>query len=176
MAVSMLLIMCICLHTSLAASVERWGPLWSHSAFFFEDANGKLLKYFHGSRRVTDQIFRSFIGASHLLRLANIYIDNSSSIVLDKIVNVASLCKNALPVGSDVMCFGYASKRTIRACELAAISQHFHCFLSITEIIEYPRAVIRGTLLQTFAYCKSTRRRDCYIIISCLINVKLIYC
>lgn len=30
--------------TQLPASVGRWRPLWSHSAFFSEDANGKLLK------------------------------------------------------------------------------------------------------------------------------------
>ena len=170
--------------THLPASVERWGPLWSHSAFFFEDANGKLLKYFHGSRGVTDQIFRSFIGASHLLRLANIYIDNSSAVVLEHIINTASLCKNALRVGSDVVCLGYASKRTIRACELVAISQRFHCSLSTTEITEYTRAIICGALLQTFAYCKSTRRRDCYflckkcqayLLLSCvLVNIDII--
>ena len=150
--------------THLAASVERWGPLWSHSAFFFEDANGKLLKYFHGSRGITDQIFRSFIGASHLLRLSTIYIENSSAVLLDQIVNIATFCKNCLRVGSNVVCLGYSTKRPISACELAAISQLLNCSLSTGDVTEYQRAVICGTLLHTLNYSQSTRRRDCYFV------------
>jgi len=71
-------------------------------------------KYFHGSRSTADQIFRSFISASHLLRLSTVYIENSSTVVLDHTVNI--------DVGSCVVCSGYATKRPIRACKLAATS------------------------------------------------------
>ena len=30
--------------------VENLGPLWAHSCFPFEHANGELLKMFHGSQ------------------------------------------------------------------------------------------------------------------------------
>ena len=44
------------LMTHLAGSVEWWGPLWATSAFMFEDANGKLLMFFHSSRGVSKQM------------------------------------------------------------------------------------------------------------------------
>ena len=36
--------------------VKRLGPLWAHSCFPFENANGELLKLFHGSQAVEKQV------------------------------------------------------------------------------------------------------------------------
>lgn len=36
--------------------VEDLGPLWAHSCFPFETANGELLKLFHGSQSVDKQV------------------------------------------------------------------------------------------------------------------------
>ena len=36
--------------------VTKLGPLWAHSCFPFEAANGKLLKMFHGSQAVEKQV------------------------------------------------------------------------------------------------------------------------
>lgn len=36
--------------------VNNLGPLWAHSCFPFESANGDLLKLFHGSRGVEKQV------------------------------------------------------------------------------------------------------------------------
>ena len=38
--------------------VENLGPLWAHSCFPFESANGELLKLFHGSQAVEKQVVR----------------------------------------------------------------------------------------------------------------------
>lgn len=40
----------------LTASVRDLGPLWVHSCFAFEDANGRLTKYFHGTQYIDIQI------------------------------------------------------------------------------------------------------------------------
>ena len=42
----------------MTRSVQKWGPLWSHSAFPFEDWNGKLLKLVHGTRSVSHQVLQ----------------------------------------------------------------------------------------------------------------------
>ena len=39
--------------------VTNLGPLWAHSCFPFEAANGDLLKYFHGSSGVEIQVKNS---------------------------------------------------------------------------------------------------------------------
>lgn len=47
--------------THLAKSVKLWGPLWVHSAFVFENANGGLLKLVHGTKCVALQIVNKFL-------------------------------------------------------------------------------------------------------------------
>ena len=36
--------------------VKNMGPLWAHSCFPFESANGELLKLFHGSQAGEKQV------------------------------------------------------------------------------------------------------------------------
>ena len=36
--------------------VEKWGPLWAYSTFWFESLNGMLGKYVHGTRFVLSQV------------------------------------------------------------------------------------------------------------------------
>ena len=40
----------------LPDAVRNLGPLWAHSCFAFEAANGELLKHFHGSQKVEKQV------------------------------------------------------------------------------------------------------------------------
>ena len=40
--------------------VENLGPLWAHSCFPFEHANGELLKIFHGSQAVEKQVSKTY--------------------------------------------------------------------------------------------------------------------
>ena len=40
----------------LPQSVRDLGPLWSHSCFPFENANGEILKFFHGSQALQKQV------------------------------------------------------------------------------------------------------------------------
>ena len=45
----------------LPDSVRNLGPLWSHSCFPFESANGDLLKLFHGSQGIEKQVSETYI-------------------------------------------------------------------------------------------------------------------
>ena len=40
--------------------VKNLGPLWAHSCFPFEFANGDTLKFFHGCSGVEKQVCKSF--------------------------------------------------------------------------------------------------------------------
>ena len=40
----------------LHEAVECLGPLWAHSCFCFEAANGELLNFFHGTQAVEKQV------------------------------------------------------------------------------------------------------------------------
>ena len=45
----------------LTEVVKDFGPLWGHSCFAFEHANGQLLKSFHGSQSLEKQVRTSYI-------------------------------------------------------------------------------------------------------------------
>lgn len=40
----------------LPGVVRSLGPLWAHSCFSFEAANGDILKLFHGSQSIEKQV------------------------------------------------------------------------------------------------------------------------
>jgi len=60
--------------------VRQLGPLWAHSCFPFESANGDLLKLFHGSQSVEKQVCKDYIG-NELNYVALIYIRSSDTSV-----------------------------------------------------------------------------------------------
>ncbi len=47
---------CTLFTTSISEVVEDHGPLWAHSCFPFENANGTLLKLFHGTQCAGKQV------------------------------------------------------------------------------------------------------------------------
>ena len=55
--------MTVCLHSlmHLPGCVQNLGPLWSHSCFMFEAANGELLKIFHGTVGIEKQVTLSIL-------------------------------------------------------------------------------------------------------------------
>lgn len=55
----------------LSASVKNWGPLWAHSAFNFENGNGKLVRLVKNARGAALQIVNKFIMSRTLPLLAS---------------------------------------------------------------------------------------------------------
>lgn len=45
----------------LPTTVRNLGPLWSHSCFPFEAANGDMLKFFHGTQAVEKQVITTTV-------------------------------------------------------------------------------------------------------------------
>lgn len=48
----------------LPEAVRNLGPLWAHSCFGFESANGDLLSLFHGSQGVEKQVYYGVLGGA----------------------------------------------------------------------------------------------------------------
>jgi hypothetical protein len=155
------------MYTSLLTSnsVTQWGPLWSTSAFLFEDANGKLKKFFHGTSGITNQIFSSFTGASFLRDLANRYIlqEQCSPMIFNKIVSLTSMCKG-LEIGNNTKCLGSGTQKLLTAAEVLCV-QMFSKEIQLlsNRAIAYTRVIINGLLLHTEEYSKGIKCRDCCI-------------
>lgn len=62
----------------LPEAVRNLGPLWAHSCFGFESANGDLLKLFHGSQSVEKQV--SCSAAQYSLAIIILYFSPLDSL------------------------------------------------------------------------------------------------
>src|SRR5580692_7587208 len=92
----------------LSASVLNWGPLWAHSNFIFEGANGMLLKLFHGTQAVPKQICTSFLTTRIVKRVYErraLNLPESACEIIDRCLNIGSSTKNARIFGGTV-CLG----------------------------------------------------------------------
>ena len=58
--------------------VKDMGPLWAYSCFPFENANGKLLKLFHGTQNADFQIAQSVTLMQKLPKLQHMYLTTGS--------------------------------------------------------------------------------------------------
>lgn len=67
----------ILLHAT--SSVRNWCPLWCQSAFIFESHNGNLLKLFHGTHSVQEQIVEMFCLYQYVQRLVTVAYASSSN-------------------------------------------------------------------------------------------------
>lgn len=153
--------------THLTASVERWGPLWATSAFLFEDANGKLLRFFHGTRGVGEQIFRSFLGAHHLQSLAMRYINSAVPMQMYATLTKMSLSRNAVRLMKNVTALGHSIVRSLTMTELDCVLKQLSSapneHLCSNDIVEYQRVVLNGKIIASDSYCQSLKHNDSFI-------------
>lgn len=47
--------------THLSSSVYKWEPLWTHSAFLYENYNQEMLQFIHSSQHVVIQVCKTYI-------------------------------------------------------------------------------------------------------------------
>lgn len=75
--------------THIAASVRNWGPLWSTSAFLFENRNGQLMRLIKGTQAVEKQL-ASLVNVSFGLSVLQNSVEQLSptDFVLSKIENL----------------------------------------------------------------------------------------
>ena len=67
----------------LVDSVKQLGPLWTHSCFHFEDANGFILKLIHGTQSIQFQIVSAVSMIQGLPFLAQTCLKDASEHVLE---------------------------------------------------------------------------------------------
>lgn len=157
------------LMTHLATSVEWWGPLWANSAFLFEDANGKLLTFFHGVRGLTKQIFRSFTSAARLRVMAAKYVDGSCLSLYEKLTNSSFICKRGVIITDDVIGLGKPIERQLTAAERAAVLNLFPSMhLCSCQAVEFKRVLVNNHhLLRSKIHSCSVRNCDSCVELKC---------
>ncbi|RXN36295.1 Retrovirus-related Pol poly from transposon TNT 1 [Labeo rohita] len=69
------------LMTHISASLRNWGPLWASSTFSFESFNCTLLRFFHGTTHVQQQIVKRFLKWRDITNKADKYMNNAKDSV-----------------------------------------------------------------------------------------------
>lgn len=157
------------LMTHLATSVDWWGPLWANSAFLFEDANGKLLTFFHGTTGLTKQIFRSFTSAARLRVMAAKYVDGSCLSLYEKLTNCSFVCKRGVTITDDVVGLGKPIERQLTAAERASVLNLFPSMhLCSSQTVEFKRVLVNNHhLLRSEIHSSSLKNCDSCVELKC---------
>ncbi len=80
----------------LVKFVTLWGPLWTHSTFCFENANGLLKRHIHGTRNILLQaVFMMKLKQYFSLQSSGCHSNNSTKLAANMFV-VGKICKTKL--------------------------------------------------------------------------------
>lgn len=145
--------------THLTKSVKLWGPLWAHSAFVFENANGGLLKLVHGTKCVALQIVNKFLLHRAIPHFSAKYAVSERvqefCLELTEYPRVKSFTKY---LDTTVLDSGRVQEITDDE-KSAFLSAQTHV---PDEIVVHKRMVHKGLVYTSKSYSLSKRRRDCY--------------
>ncbi len=127
----------------LAHFVKLWGPLWTHSTFCFENANGVLKRHIHGTRNILLQ-------AVFMMKMKQHFSFSEAS---NQLTN-----NNSAPqkIEDNMFVIGKISKETL-APEYAAK-------LGVSCSLLFERVKLNGTMYYSSHHEKANRLRDSTII------------
>ena len=122
--------------THLADAVEKWGPLWSHSAFVFEDVIGLLKTVYHGTQLVPKHILKYFSAWKSVIHLWT--MTEASGEVLDLFDDLSCGRRSvscATKVGASFVGLARHAVRMLNVSELVAL--HNNLAVSISAETTY---------------------------------------
>lgn len=146
--------------THLAKSVKLWGPLWAHSAFVFESANGNLLKLFHGTKSVAVQIVNKF-----LLHKA-VASFTTKHVISDRVLNFYRECTEYPRVQK---CLSWQETTVLDSGTTKQLTdEEKNAFMSAQiqvpeTVLTHNRMIHKGLIYTSRSYCRSKRRRECCV-------------
>ncbi|XP_046405101.1 uncharacterized protein LOC124170424 [Ischnura elegans] len=145
----------------LAPSVRDWGPLWAHSGFGFENANGKLVKFIKSPKGVASQITKRFL----LQQGVRVWkgAENVSEGVsgFHKKLLGYPLMKKSLP-GRGFQLLGCERDFTGEDPEER---NALGGLMNTGKMKQYRKAVMGGRVFESEEAARSKRRNDCVVIL-----------
>lgn len=127
--------------THLPTAVMHWGPLWAHSNFIFEDANGLLLKLFHGTQAVQKQICKAFLALRIVKRVYETHalsIPDCACMLIDRCLNIETRHKRGQN-SVYITCLGTSTIKELTVQECYALERRMRsayphkCVKSVRE-------------------------------------------
>ncbi|XP_075749360.1 uncharacterized protein LOC142814492 [Rhipicephalus microplus] len=138
----------------LASSVERFGPLWAHSAFVFESGNGRLLKTITGAKGVPNQIVERLVMLQQLHLVTK--LRSFETKVKDFTCSLFGYPKTLAVTSIDsVSLFGNPDPPPeLTAEEISALHS---VFMSASDFYEHFRFAFKRTILHSRHYTRAKK-------------------
>jgi len=155
--------------THLSTSVVNWGPLWVHSTFIFEDANGLFQNLFHGTQAVHKQICNTFLTLGIIKRVdesVSCNIPECACDFIDKCLNIeVSRRSKRTETFSLVVCIGSFAFRNLTVQELFALETRMQLRYERNSIKVFDRLFVNGIFVTSDAYAARFFRDDAYVML-----------
>lgn len=149
----------------LVNSVENLGPLWSHSAFMFENFNGYLLKQVKSSNAVPQQICKRVAWSGALPQIAKAYAtDMSPEINFFKEINSSKHRIKNVARYDKVTALGVPKISQVSEKVVIAL----HGVLGKTpasSVRYYSRIIVNGEVIHSRTYRKAKKRNNSVVIL-----------
>jgi len=152
--------------THLPDAVLNWGPLWSHSAFAFEDVIGVLKSMYHGTQLIPKQTFKYFSAWNKLHNYTALLVHSHESVV-DMFCMLSASSKSSWHgAGSRTFAGLRKSSTTISEFQLAAVKDFLQldCSSSIT-CQSFDRFLIKDKVFSTDGYASNFRRNNSFVLL-----------
>ena len=153
--------------THLPDAVLNWGPLWSHSAFVFEDVIGILKTMYHGTQLIPKQVFKYFNGWNKLHNYSALMVHSHES-VTDMYKKLSSSSKSIMQ-GFGTGKFVGLRKSCTDVTEFHLTAIRYCLQLDGTSVFTYEsfdRFVIKDQVFSTDAYACNFRRNNSFILLT----------
>lgn len=145
--------------THITTSVRNWGPLWATSTFSFESFNGTLLKYFHGTTHVPEQIVRRFLSWRSLTQKAEKVMADANDGVKKIFAGLQSShlhsC-NSASLNENVRVFGKPCHGTLSPSQSSAVKNLLG--VTVSQCVFYHRFIVKGILYHSSSYTNLKKR------------------
>lgn len=119
----------------LSKYVRLWGPLWTHSAFGFENKNGHLKRHIHGRGNVVPQLMFN-VDVSHTLQLVHYKLAQCESEKTMNFLNASSGLaprSNSTQIGEHLYIVGrcHVKSPTSEQCAALGVEGSIACFYKL---------------------------------------------
>lgn len=147
----------------LKNNVENLGSLWSNSCFPFEDYNGDLKGYFHGSQNIQGQIVNSICVHQSLPQLAETIPESDAKQLSRELLSKSYHCRTVgEEIGHDTFVVG-SLERVWETSSLLSENER-EVVGAVSKMWVFKRAIVIGVEYQSFLYKRTTSRNNCTVI------------
>lgn len=153
----------------LAKSVSNWGPLWTHSAFVYENYNAELLDFIRSTNGVSSQICDRFRLKCGIPKIAAICLPHMSDVERDYFLSMTTptkkIVENSTRLSESATALGLAQLQAVGRAHFLSLKRLNVNIPSSEQKVEYlNRIVLRSEVIHSKSYTR-VKKRNSYTVL-----------